>query len=158
VWTGLVHLSIPPKYLPGRFGRIITVVFRNLFSRQNALTGAPAVRRIKTYSAQSGFVYRYYYQGHRPFRQGGAAATEFVFGVSADRRAWGPVGIRIAASAVAAWEKSHQRELSVTEVYALAKMALFQAFDEQSNPAHMRGAAAVSEADIEAIASTLGFE
>lgn len=116
------------------------------------------MRRIKTYSAQSGFVYRYHYLGHRPFRQGGAAGTEFVFGVSADRRAWGPVGIRIAASAVAAWEKSRLRELSATEVYALAKMALFQAFDEQSNPAHMQADVHVSEADMEAIASTLGFE
>ena len=51
-----------------------------------------------------------------------------------------------------------QRELSSTEVYALAKMALFQAFDERANPAHMKGDVRVSEAHIEALAATLGFE
>lgn len=116
------------------------------------------MRRVKTYSARSGYVYQYYYQGHRPFRSGGAAGTEFVFSVSADRRAWGPAGILIASSAVAAWQNAHERELSSTEVYALAKMALFQAFDERSNPAHMKGDVRVSEVDIEAIAATLGFD
>ena len=144
-----------PKYPPKLFGGNITVVLRGLFSRKGALTGAPAVRRVKTYSAQSGYVYRYFYQGHRPTRRRGAAGTEFVFSVSADRRAWRPAGIGIA---VAVWQKSHQRELSSTEVYALAKMALFQAFDECSDPARMPREVHVSAADIEAIASKLGFE
>ena len=133
-------------------------MFRSLFSREGALTGAPAARRVKTYSAQSGYVYRYYYQGHRPFRRGGAAGTEFVFSVSADPRVWRPAGVRIAGSAVAAWQKSHQRELSPAEVYALAKMTLFQAFDEISDPAHMPGHVHASEAEIEVIALKLGFE
>ena len=30
------------------------------------LTGAPAVRRQKTYSAESGYVYQYFYEGQRP--------------------------------------------------------------------------------------------
>jgi len=144
--------------MPRLFGGNLTVVFRSLFSREGALTGAPAVRRVKTYSAQCGHVYRYCYQGHRPFRRGGAAGTEFVFRVSADHRAWRPAGIRIAGSAVAAWQKSHQRELSPTEVYALAKMILFQAFDEISDPAHMPGHVHASEAEIEVIALKLGFE
>jgi hypothetical protein len=127
-----------------------------LFSRKGALTGAPAARRVKTYSALSGYVYRYYYQGRRPFRPGGAG-TEFVFSVSADGRAWRPASIMIAGAAMAAWQNAHQRELSSTEVYALAKMALFRAFDERAHPAHMQGDVRVSEADIEAIAATLGF-
>jgi hypothetical protein len=133
-------------------------VWRWLFSQKGALTGAPAVRRVKTYSARSGYVYQYFYQGRRPFRPDGAAGTEFVFGVSAEGRVWSPAGITIGGSAVAAWQKSHQRELSSTEVYALAKMALFQAFDECSNPAHMKGDVHVSEAVIEAIAAELGFD
>ncbi|MGA3099438.1 MAG: hypothetical protein ABSF25_23540 [Bryobacteraceae bacterium] len=133
-------------------------MLRDWFSRKGALTGAPAVRRVKTYSAQSGFVYQYYYQGRRPFRSGGAAGTEFVFSVSADRRAWRPAAIRMAGSAVAAWQNAHQRELSSAETYALAKMALFQAFDERPDPARMKADVHVSEADIEAIAATLGFD
>jgi len=133
-------------------------VFQRFFSRKGALTGAPAVRRVKTYSAQSGYVYQYYYQGRRPFGPGGAAGEEFVFNVSADGHAWRPASILIAGAAVAAWQSAHQRELSSTEVYALAKMSLFQAFDERANPAHMKGDVHVSEADIETIASTLGFE
>ena len=116
------------------------------------------MRRAKTYSAQSGYVYQYYYQGRRPFGPGGAGGTEFVFNVSADGHAWRPTSILIAGAAVAAWQSAHRRELSSTEVYALAKMSLFQAFDERANPAHMKGDVHVSEADIEAIASTLGFE
>ena len=133
-------------------------MLRSLFSRKGVLTGAPAAPRVKMYSARSGYVYRYYYQGRRPFRPGGAAGTEFVFSVSAGRCAWRPAGILIAGSAVDAWQNAHRRELSATEMYALAKMALFQAFDERSNPAHMKVGVHVSEADIEAIAAMLGFD
>jgi len=103
-------------------------------------------------------VYRYYYQGRRSYRTGGVAGTEFVFSVSADRRAWRDAGIMIADAAVAAWQNAHQREISSTEMYALAKMALFRAFDERSDPARIEGDVPVSEADIEAIAATLGFD
>ena len=116
------------------------------------------MRRVKTYSASSGYVYQYYYQGRRSCRPGGAAGTEFVFSVSAGRCAWRPAGILIAGSAVAAWQNAHQREISSTEMYALAKMALFRAFDELSDPARMQGDVPVGEADIEAIAATLGFD
>ena len=129
----------------------------SLFSRKEALTGAPAAPRIKNYSARSGYVYQYRYQGHRPVSRGGGAGTEFVFSASADGRACRPVGIMIAGSAVAAWQERHARDLSPTEIYALAKMALFRAFDERSNPAHMQGDVRLSEADIEAIAAELGF-
>ena len=42
-------------------------MFRSLFSRKDEpLAGAPPVRRLKTYSARSGYVYQYRYQGSRP--------------------------------------------------------------------------------------------
>ena len=45
-------------------------MFRNFFSKKPLpLTGAPAVRRLKSYSAQSGYVYQYFYEGQRPFSQ-----------------------------------------------------------------------------------------
>ena len=58
-------------------------MFRNFFSKKPAaLTGAPPVRRMKTYSAQSGYVYQYYYEGYRPFRSAGESGSEFVFTIS----------------------------------------------------------------------------
>ncbi len=134
-------------------------MFRSLFSKKNApLTGAPAVRRLKTYSAQSGYVYQYYYEGNRPFRLAGESGTAFVFSVSADRKNWRPAEILMSESAIQAWEEAHARQLSSTERYAIAKMALFQAFDERPTPAHMKEEVRVRAADVAAIVETLGLE
>jgi hypothetical protein len=133
-------------------------VFRGFFSRKRTqLTGAPAVRRLKNYSAQTGYVYLYYYQGHRPFRNAAAIGTEFVFNISADRKDWVPLGVRVGDAAVRAWERAHARELSATERYAIAKVSLFQAFDERPTPAQMKDDVNIREADVEAILETLGL-
>ena len=132
-------------------------MFQSLFSRKKPLTGAPAVRRIKTYSAQSGHVYRYYYQGHRFCGFGDSAGMEHVFGICTGRGAWRTGRVVVSEAAVAAWQRSHGRDLSATERYALAKMALFQAFDERP-PGAMEGLIRVREADLEGIAATLGFD
>src|SRR5215469_1603752 len=100
------------------------------FRKKNTpLTGAPAVRRQKTYSAQSGFVYQYFYEGQRP--SGPERGTEYVFDVSADRKSWAPVSVVVSTEAVESWQEQTQRTLSSAERYAIAKMALFQAFDER---------------------------
>jgi hypothetical protein len=112
---------------------------------------------MKTYSAESGYVYQYCYDGQRPFGSP-AAGIEFVFSVSADRAHWRPVSVLVGDAAIAAWEERHGRRLSSTERYALAKMALFQAFDERSAPERMKDEVAVRQADVEAIADTLGFD
>jgi hypothetical protein len=129
-----------------------------LFSRRRALTGAPAVRRMKMYSAQSGYVYHYFYEGRRALGRDETAGTEFVFSVSADRKTWRNVGVQLGEDAVSVWQAAHARELFSTERYAVAKMALFQAFDERAAPARMAKVVRVREADISAIAGTLGFE
>jgi hypothetical protein len=131
-------------------------VFEKLFPKREApLTGAPAVRRLKTYSAQSGYVYQYCYEGQRPFQQAGEQGTEFVFSLSADRKNWRPSKVLLPASAVTSWEAAHARTLSETERYAIAKMALFQAFDERPTPAQMKADVLVRQADVEAIIETL---
>ena len=131
-------------------------MFRSFFSRKPAaLTGAPAVRRLKTYSAQSGYVYQYFYEGHRPFRAAGESGTEYVFSVSADAKNWHPASVMLADAAVSAWETAHERQLSSTERYAVAKLALFQAFDERPLPAQMKENVSVRAADIEGILDTL---
>src|SRR5579862_1250891 len=128
-------------------------MFRSLFSKKPApLTGAPTVRRMKTYSAQSGYVYQYYYEGHRAAAN---SSIEFAFSISADRKTWFQTGVFVADSALADWEASNGRTLSSTERYAVAKMALFQAFDERTDPARMKDPVHVRAADVQAIIETL---
>jgi hypothetical protein len=123
-----------------------------LFSKKKVpLTGAPAVRRLKTYSAQSGYVYQYHYEGCR----GVEDATEYVFNISADRKHWHTTSVLVGETAVRAWEQAHTRELSSTERYAIAKMALFQAFDERPLPERMKDNVLVRNADIDGIIATL---
>ena len=133
-------------------------VFRSLFSKKPAtLSGTPAVRRMKTYSAQSGYVYQYFYEGHRGFRAAGENGTDFVFSVSADRKNWNNLSVLVSEASLRSWEQSHGRGLTATERYAIAKMALFQAFDERPDPAHMKDHVRVREADVNGILETLDF-
>jgi hypothetical protein len=88
------------------------------------------VRRIKSYSADSGFVYQYQFQDAHPAQQGTARGNEYVYYVSADRKKMFPVRIFVRADAVGKSVKSTGRALTGTEEYAVAKMRLFQAFDE----------------------------
>jgi hypothetical protein len=133
-------------------------VFRSLFSKKRApLTGAPAVRRMKTYSAQSGYVYQYFYDGHREYRSGDDRGVEFVFSVSSDRKLWRPSAVLVSEKAIQAWEQAHARQLTLTERYAVAKLALFQAFDERPDPARMRDEVRVRQADVDGIIESLGL-
>ena len=109
------------------------------------LAGAPAVRRLKTYSAASGYVYQYFYEGHR--------GTEYVFQVSADRRTYSSVTVMLSDAAL----QASPRELNSKERYAVAKMALFQAFDERAGPGELRQPVRVRPEDVAAIAEQLGF-
>jgi hypothetical protein len=132
----------------------VKTIFQKIFSKKPApLSGVPAVRRQKTYSAQSGYVYQYFYDGHR----GDEQETEYVFTVSGDRKEWHPASIRLASEALRSWEQKHGRTLSSTEQYAIAKMALFQAFDERTSPAQMKEDIRIRPADVEAIMEALGL-
>lgn len=102
---------------------------------EDRLLGVPVVRRVKNYAALSGYVYEYLFEGYRD-RQG---AREFVFSVSGDRKSWLAFQVRLAAGAPHAWERDRDCILGDRERYALAKLALFSAFDERANPAEMRG-------------------
>jgi hypothetical protein len=108
---------------------------------------------MKTYSASSGYVYQYFYEGQRRL---GGAKTEFVFSVSAVR--WRPVSVMLPDDALAEWQATRERELSSAERYAVAKLALFQAFDERPIPEAMHDAVRVSVADLDTIAGALGWD
>jgi hypothetical protein len=134
-------------------------LFERWLSRKpQPLTGAPAVRRQKTYSGQSGYVYQYYYEGHRPYKRDREKGTEFVFDVSADRKTSQAVSVLLSDNAIEDWESRHGRTVHGSERYAIAKMALFQAFDERPSPETMSADVRVRAADVEAILITLGIE
>jgi len=129
-----------------------------LFSRKpTPLSGTPVKRRIKSYSAESGYVYEYTYEGHRPWRDGTGRGVEFAFRISAGRAQWLPTAVVVADRALTAWESARERKLSSTERYAIAKLALFQAFDERPAPPVAALEVNVTPADVEDIAERLGF-
>jgi len=126
------------------------------FRKKDApLTGAPAVRRQKTHSAESGYVYQYFYEGHRPAQRDGEAGAQFVFSVSSDRKSSFDVSVFLSDAALAAWQRDHGRELISVERYAVAKLALFQAFDQRPDPDAMAAEIRVESGDVETFLATL---
>ena len=129
-----------------------------LFSKKPApLAGVPPVRRIKSYTAESGYVYEYFYEGHRQWRDDRSRGVEFEFRISAGREQWLPAAVVVTDRAVDRWQSAHARTLSSTERYAIAKLALFEAFDKQGAPPQAAIEVLVSQADVEAIAERLDF-
>ncbi|MDT8069383.1 MAG: hypothetical protein ROO76_14555 [Terriglobia bacterium] len=87
------------------------------------------LRRVKTYTAQTGLVYEYYFVGQRQ-AIGEVPATEYIFDIISDRRARYSVSVFIHKDGLDSWAASHARRLSDSEQYALAKLRLQQGFDE----------------------------
>ncbi len=145
---------------PARSGPLTGALsfFRRLLGkRPPPLAGAPRVRRLKTYSAESGYVYQYHYQGRRPAVREHLPGIEYVFEVSADRRNYRPVSVFLGDHALAGWQSRH-RALIDTERYAVAKMALFQAFDERENPSLLRHEIRVRDADVDLLLERLNID
>jgi len=120
-----------------------------------------AVRRVKSYSAADGYVYQYYFfEGNRAQRNGNPGG-EFTYVVSVDRRSAHPFKIFVMQSALDNWAKLNGRPLSSSEEYAVAKMRLFQAFDEGSVqvPAGGQpgGEVLVDESNLEEMLGRLGI-
>lgn len=86
--------------------------------------------RVKSYSAASGYVYQYYFYEVEKTRQGAAAGTEYVYMASVDRKHVFPVRIFVNKQSLEKWSARTGRPFTGTEEYAVAKMRLFQAFDE----------------------------
>jgi hypothetical protein len=107
---------------------------RNLFGTQPVpLKGTPKVRREKTYSADTGYVYQYFYQGYREASRGEDHGHEYLFRVSSDRSSRFDLRVFLSRRALEPWEKANGRELIPTEHYALVKLSLFRAFDERQD-------------------------
>lgn len=104
------------------------------------MTRPDAVRRVKSYSASSGYVYQYcFYEVNRITHEGGAAG-EFIYAISPDRKTTYPLRIVVVQAALEAWAQANGRALTSSEEYAVAKMRLFQAFDESEVPVAGPGA------------------
>ena len=97
-----------------------------------------AVRRVKSYSAATGYVYQYYFYEVQKTRRAGATGSEYVYMVSVDRKTVFPLKIFVQRESVEKWSREAGRELSGTEEYAVAKMRLFEALDEIPDLAHSK--------------------
>ena len=90
------------------------------------------LRRMKTYTAETGYVYQYYFVGKRAAAgvDGEGPAAEYIFDASADRKTTFAVSVLLPQAALAAWASAHGRPLSDSEQYAAAKLCLLRGFDQ----------------------------
>jgi len=119
------------------------------------MTRPEAVRRVKSYSAETGYVYQYYFYEVQKTRRGLSAGTEYVYMVSADRKKAFPLRIFVRRDAKEKWGRKVGRVLSGTEEYAVAKMRLFQALDEIEDVAAHSADLVVDESNLEALLAQL---
>jgi hypothetical protein len=93
------------------------------------------LRRLKTYTGQTGYVYQYYFVGKREAlrESSDVPATEFIFDVSSDRKLTYSVSVFLPRAAAQAWSAHHGRAITDAEQYASAKMRLLRGFDEVEN-------------------------
>lgn len=113
---------------PGIASRVAAWLGRG--RRSVELRAKPAVRREKSYAADSGYVYQYTYEGYREASADGVDGHEFVFECTADRAARFLIRLFAPQAAFAEWERGAGVELTERERYAVIKMRLFEIFDE----------------------------
>jgi hypothetical protein len=95
------------------------------------LRGAPLHPRMKSYSANTGYVYQYYFAGQRDSVRDRTPGNEYVFHISADRKTIAPVTVFVADEVVETWIRENGRDLRGSHRYGIAKMALRNALDER---------------------------
>jgi hypothetical protein len=125
-------------------------------SPNNALMSKPeTVRRIKSYSAENGYVYQYQFQDVHPAQRDAVHGNEFIYYVSADRKTMFPIRIFVRRDALEQWTKQTGRALTGTEEYAVAKMRLFQALDDVADFATARPELTVDASNLPALLERL---
>ena len=89
-------------------------------------------RRYKTYTAETGISYQYFFESRRRVTrpEGQGTGSDFTFVVTADQGLPFIVRIFVSERALNIWRETHRRELDSNEQYAAAKMRLFHACDE----------------------------
>jgi hypothetical protein len=114
-----------------------------------------AIRRIKSYSAATGYVYQYYFYEVERVRKGSSSGTQYVYMVSANRQHAFPVRIFVREDALEGRFARTGQRLTGTEEYAVAKVRLFQAFDENEELANQGPDLIVDDSNLETLLSKL---
>ncbi len=127
---------------------------------EDAVVSSPeTARRIKTYSAATGFVYQYQFHEVRPSRRGLILGAEYVYLVWANRQTGFPLKVFVKRDTLKHCGERTGRKLTGTEEYALAKMRLFHAFDEMDDlgsvPPERLPDLRVDESNLETLLATL---
>lgn len=120
----------------------------------------PPLRRMKTYTAQTGFVYQYYFVGNREAlaQDPEAPAMEYIFDVTSDRKLTFAVSIFLKPEAPATWAAAHGRALTEPERYAAAKLRLIAAFDEIGNMLESGRRLRLDSQDLESLLQQLNLD
>jgi hypothetical protein len=116
-------------------------------------------RRYKFYAAETGTAYQYFFahsrRVNRPEEQG--PGSDYVFVVTPDQRPPFILRVFISQRASDAWRQTHGRELDSNEMYAVAKMRLFRAFDEIESLRDVWLGVLVDEVNIEELLAPLNL-
>jgi hypothetical protein len=118
------------------------------------------VRRLKTYTAQTGYVYQYYFVGQRETLGSDpeAPATEYVFDVTSDRKTVFAVSVFLGPQALKSWAETRGRALTQPECYAAVKLRLMKAFDEINNMLEDGRRLRVAPAEICELLESIGID
>ena len=126
-----------------------------LRKKEPALGGAPRLGREKTYSAESGYVYLYSLTAYRQHRAGGDYLHEYTFAVTTGRQAPAPLRVQLRTTVLDGWERASGRELTASERFGIAKIALKRAFDQADDPAALGDVVTPGSAEVDDIARFL---
>lgn len=108
--------------------------WNRLVRREPPLIRTPSTGRPRTYSADSGYVYQYTFAGFRERRAGGARDVEYVFEITTGRAPAFPLVILLTERDLRA-SIARDRDLTASERYGVAKLALKRALDAFEHPA-----------------------
>ncbi len=113
--------------------------------------------RAKSYAAETGITYQYFFDRRRGVVRpaGLGPGSDYIFVVTADQGPPFALRIFVSQQALVAWRAAHIRELDSSEQYALAKMALFRAFDEFHNLREEALNIVVDETNVEGLLAAL---
>jgi hypothetical protein len=130
--------------------------WRRLFRREPPVERTHGSDRPKTYSADSGYVYEYWFAGFRRIRRGGQEYLEYIFDVSGGRVKASPVAILLPLDSLSEWT-ARDRDLSASERYGIAKLTLKRALDRFPNPRSLDAEVIPDRGEINEIADILNL-
>jgi hypothetical protein len=126
------------------------------------LTGVAVIsmaHRYKSYAAETGTAYQYFFVGSRRVTrpEGQGAGSDYIFVVTADQKPPFILRVFVSQRALDAWRQAQGRNLDSIEMYAVAKMRLFRAFDEVESLRDGALSLLVDEGNIQDLLAPLGL-